>query len=352
MATLSEKLEALSKPGSLFEPVKDGAVRCLACAHRCLIKPGARGICQMRLNRDGQLMVPWGYVAGAAVDPIEKKPFMHFLPGAKALTFGMLGCNFHCDFCQNWVSSQALRDPASASSGNYIQLATPEELVQSAKEAGAEIIASSYNEPLITTEWAVDIFTCARREGLRCVYVSNGFATSEVVHSLKPVLDGYKVDLKCMTDEKYRSLGGRLQVVLDTIKLAHELGMWVEVVTLVIPNFNDSNEELWEMARALLAISADIPWHVTAFYPTYKHLGAERTSAEILQRAADIGQEAGLRFVYAGNLPGRVGPLENTFCPKCSQPLVRRSGYFVRENRITKEGTCPNCGEKIAGVWH
>ena len=306
----------------------------------------------MRFNLDGRLMVPWGYVAGAAVDPIEKKPFMHFLPGANALTFGMLGCNFHCDFCQNWISSQALRDPASTGSGNYIQITTPEELVQGAKEAGAEIIASSYNEPLITTEWAIDIFTIAKREGLRCVYVSNGFATPEALKALKPVLDGFKVDLKCMTDEKYRALGGRLQVVLDSIKFAHELGMWVEVVTLIIPNFNDSNEELWEMSRALVNISADIPWHVTAFYPTYKHLDEERTSAEILQRAADIGQEAGLNYVYAGNLPGRVGSLENTNCPKCQQQLVRRSGYFVRENRITADGSCPNCREKIPGIWH
>ena len=147
----------------------------------------------MRSNLDGQLMVPWGYVAGVAVDPIEKKPFMHFLPGAKALTFGMLGCNFHCDFCQNWVSSQALRDPASSGSGSYIQITTPEELVQGAIDAGARIIASSYNEPLITTEWAIDIFTIAKREGLRCVYVSNGFATSEVLIALRPVLDGLKI---------------------------------------------------------------------------------------------------------------------------------------------------------------
>ncbi len=352
MSTLVERLDALSKPGWLYEPGNNAAVRCTACAHRCLIKPGSRGICQMRSNLDGKLMVPWGYVAGLAVDPIEKKPFMHFLPGAKALTFGMLGCNFHCDFCQNWVSSQALRDPASSGSGNYIQITTPEELVQNAKETGAEIIASSYNEPLITTEWAIDIFSIAKREGLRCVYVSNGFATPKVLNALKHVLDGFKVDLKCMTDEKYRALGGRLQVVLDSIKLAHDLGMWVEVVTLVIPNFNDSNEELWEMARALVSISADIPWHVTAFYPTYKRLDAEHTSAEILQRAADIGQEAGLRFVYAGNLPGRVGSLENTNCPKCQQPLVRRSGYFVRENRITAGGLCPICGEAIPGIWH
>lgn len=351
MVALFEKLDALSKPGWLFEPGENRSMRCLACAHHCHIKPAGRGICQMRFNRDGQLMVPWGYVAGTAVDPIEKKPFMHFLPGSKALTFGMLGCNFHCDFCQNWVSSQALRDPASARSGDYIRRVTPEELVHSAIEEGAEIIASSYNEPLITTEWAVEIFTLAKREGLRCVYVSNGFATPEVMLKLKPVLDGYKVDLKCFSDEKYHSVGGKLQVVLDTIKLAHELGMWVEVVTLVIPEFNDSNEELWGMARTLASISMDIPWHVTAFYPTYKHLDAERTSPEILQRAADIGQEAGLRYVYAGNLPGRVGPLEDTFCPKCHQLLVQRSGYFIHENRITNEGCCPNCGETIAGVW-
>lgn len=351
MATLADKLDGLSKPGWLFEPLEDDEIRCLACAHRCVIKPGKRGFCLMRFNRGGQLMVPWGYVAGAAIDPIEKKPFMHFLPGSDALTFGMLGCNFHCDFCQNWVSSQALRDPASEENGGYIQAVTPDQFVQKAKLAGVKIIASSYNEPLITTEWAIEIFTVARREGLRCVYVSNGFATPESVRALQPVLDGYKVDLKCMTDEKYRSLGGRLQVVLDTIKLASELGMWVEVVTLVIPGFNDSNEELWEMSHTLASISADIPWHVTSFYPTYKHLQGERTSAEILQRAADIGQEAGLRYVYAGNLPGRVGTLENTYCPKCNHLLVQRSGYFVNANRITEVGTCPNCGEKIAGVW-
>jgi pyruvate formate lyase activating enzyme len=231
-------------------------------------------------------------------------------------------------------------------------MVTPEELVNEAKAAGAEIIASSYNEPLITTEWSIDIFTIAKKKGFRCVYVSNGFATKEVLNALKPFLDGLKIDLKCMTDKKYRTLGGRLQVVLDSIKLAHELGMWVEVVTLIIPSFNDSNEELWEMSRALVSISADIPWHVTAFYPTYKHTDVGHTSAEILQRAADIGQEAGLRFVYAGNLPGRVGSLENTNCPKCQQPLVRRSGYFVRENRITAEGLCPICGETIPGIWH
>lgn len=306
----------------------------------------------MRFNKDGVLMAPWGYVAAANVDPIEKKPFMHFLPGADALTFGMLGCNFHCDFCQNWVSSQALRDPASEGSGAYIQEVSPRELVDYALRSGARIIASSYNEPLITSEWAIEIFKLAKRDGLRTVYVSNGFATPEVLHALQPVLDGYKVDLKCMTDEKYRSLGGRLQTVLDTIQLAHDLGMWVEVVTLVIPGFNDGNDELWESARFLMSVSPDIPWHVTSFYPTYKHLEGERTSAEILQRAAEIGQEAGVKYVYAGNLPGKVGSLEDTHCPSCGQRLIHRSGFFVIENRVTAAGFCPNCAEKIAGIWH
>lgn len=351
MKSIAEKLDALTQKGRLFSKEADNAVRCQACAHRCLIKPGKRGVCQMRFNRDGQLYVPWGYVAAANVDPIEKKPFMHFLPGNNALTFGMLGCNFHCDFCQNWVSSQALRDPASESSLRYIQQTSPQELVDYALRSGAEIIASSYNEPLITTEWAIDIFKIAKQQELRCVYVSNGYATPEVLKALQPYLDGYKIDLKCMSDENYRKLGGSLQVVLDSIKLAHELGMWVEVVTLVIPDFNDSNDELWKSASYLASVSKDIPWHVTAFYPTYKRLDTPNTSSETLQRAAEIGQEAGLHYVYAGNLPGRVGSLENTYCPNCQTLLIERMGYMIRSYSITKEGTCPTCGQKIAGVW-
>ena len=350
MQDFADRLDALTHPGWLFDK-ENSAVSCHACAHRCLIQPGKRGICQMRVNNDGELRVPWGYVAAANVDPIEKKPFMHFLPGSDALTFGMLGCNFHCDFCQNWISSQALRDPASASSERYIQKISSKELVRYALRSGAEIIASSYNEPLITSEWAIDIFKHARENGLKTVYVSNGFATPEVLHALQPFLDGFKIDLKCMTDENYRSVGGNLQVVLDTIKLAYDLGMWVEVVTLVIPEFNDSNEELWKTARYLSGISTDIPWHVTAFYPTYKHMDASRTPADTIQRAAEIGQEAGLRYVYAGNLPGRVGSLENTYCPHCQALLIERTGYFVQSNRVTADGTCPDCGKPIAGVW-
>ena len=351
MKTIQEKLDSLAKAGFLFSAEDGRAVRCQACAHRCLIQPGRRGICQMRFNREGLLYVPWGYVAAANVDPIEKKPFAHFLPGSDVLTFGMLGCNFHCDFCQNWVSSQTLRDPDSDSSIGYIQQVSAGDLVAYAVRSGAKAVASSYNEPLITSEWAIEIFKAAKEQGLRCAYVSNGYATPEALQALRPYLDGYKIDLKCMTDAAYRELGGSLQVVLDCIRMARELGLWVEVVTLVIPGFNDSNEDLWEMARYLASVSNDIPWHVTAFHPMYKRLDASATDSETVQRAAEIGQEAGLRYVYAGNLPGRVGSLEDTHCPKCQTMLIERRGYLIRSNKITPEGACPVCGQKIAGVW-
>ncbi len=349
--SLADHLDAMTRPSILATKLEDGRVQCFACAHRCTLKPGQRGICKVRFNHEGELRVPWGYVAAANIDPIEKKPFMHFLPGQDAMTFGMLGCNFRCDFCQNWVSSQALRDPASEGAGRYVQKTSPERLVQYALQSEARIIASSYNEPLITSEWAIDIFKTAKEAGLYRVYVSNGFATPEIVHALQPYLQGFKIDLKCMSDKHYKELGGNLQTVLDTIALAQQLGMWVEVVTLVIPDFNDSNEELWDTARFLANISLDIPWHVTAFYPTYKRTQTAPTSPEILQRAADIGQEAGLRYVYAGNRPGRVGSLENTYCPKCYHLLIERRGFYVIKNNLQADGTCPNCGAAIAGVW-
>ncbi|NMB62770.1 MAG: AmmeMemoRadiSam system radical SAM enzyme [Chloroflexi bacterium] len=349
--SLSDMLDALTISARFAENLPDQRVRCYACAHRCVLKPGQRGVCKMRFNHAGELRVPWGYVTAANIDPIEKKPFMHFLPGASAMTFGMLGCNFHCDFCQNWLSSQALRDPASDGAGRYIEKTSPQHLVSYAQRSAARIIASSYNEPLITSEWAVDIFEPARQAGLYCVYVSNGFATPEILHALQPYLHGLKIDLKCMSDPHYRELGGSLQVVLDTISLAHALGIWVEVVSLIIPDFNDSNDELWNMSHFLAGVSPDIPWHVTAFYPTYKRLQTQPTSADILLRAADIGQEAGLHYVYAGNLPGRVGSLENTYCPHCNTLLIKRSGYHIRDYQITASGDCPKCGTKIAGIW-
>lgn len=344
-------LDALARPAELALAEADGAVRCLACAHRCLVRPGKRGICQVRFNDGGQLYAPWGYVAALQADPVEKKPFFHLFPGATALTFGMLGCDFHCGYCQNWLTSQALRDPASNSSIQLIREVDASELVTLARRSGAEILVSSYNEPLITSEWAASIFRQARLAGLKCAFVSNGNATPEALAYLHPWLDAYKVDLKSMREASYRQLGGVLKHVLETIERAHGMGLWLEVVTLMVPGFNDSNEELWEAARFLRNISADIPWHVTAFHPDYKMTDHDRTAASSLVRAAEIGREAGLNFVYAGNLPGRVEEYENTFCPHCNHRLIRREQFSLREYHITAGGKCPKCGGLVPGRW-
>jgi pyruvate formate lyase activating enzyme len=348
---MATDLDQMTIKGKLFEKLDDNMVRCFACAHRCTIRPGKRGVCQMRFNLDGDLRVPWGYVAGAQTDPIEKKPFTHFLPGSDALTFGMLGCNFHCSFCQNWESSQTLRDPCTEESAQTIQRISPEKLVDFAVRSGAKIIASSYNEPLITSEWAMDIFQIGRKKDIRCVFVSNGFATPETLDFLHPNLDGLKVDLKSFQEKQYHAMGGKLQPVLDTIQKAHQIGLWVEVVTLVIPGFNDSDAELWDISRFLVSVSVDIPWHVTAFHPDYQMQDRDGTPASTLQRAAEIGQEAGLRYVYAGNLPGKVGSMEDTFCPSCQNRLIQRRGYTLLDYQITASSTCPKCGAIIAGVW-
>ena len=351
MTTAADFLDRLTIEGVLYEKLADDAVRCTACAHRCLVREGRRGICQVRFNRRGVLHVPWGYVAGLHADPVEKKPFYHLLPGEAALTFGMLGCNFHCDFCQNWLSSQVLRDPAADESAGYIQRLSPEQILLAAQRSRSGVIASSYNEPLITSEWAAAVFRLAKGAGLKTAYVSNGYATPQVLEYLRPVLDAYKIDLKCMQDKHYRKLGGVLYNVLDGIRRAHDLGLWVEVVTLVVPGFNDSNEELMDAARFITSVSPDIPWHVTAFHPDYQMTDRAPTSVSTLVRAAEIGEEAGLRYVYAGNIPGRTKDYENTYCPRCRALLIQRTGYTLYAYHLTAEGTCPKCGTKVAGVW-
>jgi pyruvate formate lyase activating enzyme len=598
MTTVADILDELTRDGELYETLKDNSVRCYACGHRCLIREGKRGICQVRFNEGGKLRVPWGYVAALQSDPVEKKPFFHVLPGSNALTFGMLGCDFHCGYCfigdtmvvtnrgpialqevfnlgtplqkqpdgeisipfdlkaitssgklhkikavfrhpyegemikikpyylpsitctpdhrvyatedqntepymvqakdltnhhylvvprrfhlpslpivdameyidaykpardipwmiwpkerviarlpaetkpnrnatfmspyhasdmnvalqekssrepwfsksntitrygnsdvdrkiieieefylipireiaresfkghvfnlevdeehnylanfllvsncQNWLTSQAMRDPHSDVSVNYVRHVTPEKMVQFAHDTDASIVVSSYNEPLITSEWAVAIFKEAKAAGLMCAYVSNGNNTPEVMEYLRPYISAYKVDLKCMQDKNYRKLGGVLQNTLDGIQRARAMGLWVEVVTLIVPGFNDSNEELWDAARFLASLSPDIPWHVTAFHKDYKMTEPDNTPAQTLLRASEIGREAGLRYVYAGNLPGRVVEYENTFCPNCNQIVVGRTGYVITEYHLTGEGKCPNCGTRVPGIW-
>ncbi len=351
--SLQDQLDHLTVPGELVEPIsrEDNAVRCLACGHRCYIRPGRRGICQVRYNDNGTLRVPANYVGALQVDPIEKKPFFHVTPGQPILSFGMLGCDFRCDYCQNWQISQTLRDDRAGR--DYIPI-TAAELIALAKSRGSRAVASTYNEPLITTEWAVEIFKQAKAAQMRTVYVSNGNGTPEVIDYLKPWLDGYKIDLKTMQDKHYRKyLGGVLQHVLDTIRRVYEAGIWLEVLTLLVPGFNDSNDELWDAARAIRAVSPDIPWHVTAFHPDYKMTDRGRTPSETLIRAAEIGTEAGLNYVYAGNLPGRSGEWEDTRCPTCQMTLIKRVGFSVRFDRLTAaRGVCPQCNTQIPGIWH
>ena len=348
---LADLLDSMTVEGELYEHLPNGDVRCTACGHRCLIRPGRRGICKVRFNQEGVLNVPWGYVEALQSDPTEKKPFYHLLPGSDTLTFGMLGCDFHCDYCQNWVSSQTLRDPASDVAGAYIQQVTPEEVVRYGLEMGARVVGSSYNEPLINSEWAAAVFQQAIAADMKCVYISNGNATLEVLNYLSPYLVGFKIDLKTMQDRQYRRLGGVLQNVLDTIRLAYERGLWVEVVTLVVPGFNDSTDELMDAARFIASISPDIPWHVSAFRKNYRMTDPENTTPEALIRAAEIGQEAGLNYVYAGNLPGRVGEYEHTFCPSCYKRLIERLGYVILGYHLTDDGACPQCGTEIVGIW-
>jgi pyruvate formate lyase activating enzyme len=505
VSPLGEVLARQTQEGELYSRLANDRVRCVACGHRCLIPPGQQGICKVRFNEGGKLQVPHGYVGALQLDPVEKKPFFHALPGSSALSFGMLGCDYHCGYCfapgtevetrggprvidslfrggeavfetgadavavrpglevlthrgrsrpvrgvfrhhyrgplmailprggseihatpdheflvsaraarglpppsffmpasaltaefdllvpsadgsfrkrpieetrilsydgpvynleveedrtylvqgaavhncQNWLTSQALRDPKAVSRPQEV---SPADLVGLARKHGARIMTSTYNEPLITSEWAVEIFREAKAAGLVCSYVSNGNATPEVLDYIQPFVSLYKVDLKSFRDRHYRELGGTLERVLWTIRALHERGFWVEVVTLTVPGFNDSDEELREIARFLVSVSPDIPWHVTAFHPDYKMTDPENTGVATLLRAAEIGVAEGLRFVYAGNLPGRVGNWENTYCPGCSALLIERYGFRVLANRIP-QGRCPDCARTIPGFW-
>jgi pyruvate formate lyase activating enzyme len=332
----------------LTERLDGNRIRCLACGHRCPIAEGQSGVCKVRFNRGGKLYAPWGYVGGVQCDPVEKKPFFHVSSGALAYSFGMLGCDLHCSYCQNWVTSQALRENVS---GIRPVSATPEQLVDEAVRLGARVLVSTYNEPLITAEWAAAIFRLAKSAGLITGFVSNGNATPQVLDYLRPVLDLYKVDLKSFDEQHYHSLGGRLQPILDAIRLIHQMGFWLEIVTLIVPGFNDSEQELKGMADFLASVSPDIPWHVTAFHQDYRMTDPANTTPEMLLRAAEIGKSAGLRYVYAGNQPSRVGGLENTRCPSCHSLLVERLGYLIRGYHLTAEGRCPGCGLQIPGRW-
>ena len=350
--TLEDTLREYSAPAELCEKLADGRVRCLACAHKCVIQPGSAGVCKVRFNDGGGLKVPWGYISGCSLDPIEKKPFFHALPGALTFSFGMLGCNFKCSFCQNYLTSQVLRDPGCHI--GELEPTTPERLAASARDAGAPFIVSTYNEPLITAEWSVAVFKEARKSGIRSAYVSNGYASPEVLEYIRPYVDLYKVDLKTFNGENYLKVaGGKLADVLKAIELIHAKGFWLEIVTLLIPGFNDSDTELQSLASFISGISKDIPWHITAFYPAYNMTDRGATPPATLLKARETGLKKGLKYVYTGNIPGQG--FEDTKCPSCGKIVLTRRGFQILNNtiKVTKKskGLCSHCATPIPGVW-
>ena len=335
---------------ALVEHLENNRVRCFSCGHCCPIPEGQPGVCKVRFNRGGKLYVPWGYTAGMQCDPIEKKPFFHAYPGALAYSFGMLGCDLHCGYCQNWVTSQALRDPNAVSPPIEV---TPETMVREALDQGAKVMVSTYNEPLITSEWAVAVFKEARAAGLVTGFVSNGNGTPQVLDYLRPWIDLYKVDLKSFDDRHYHELGGRIGPILDSIRRIYAMGLWLEIVTLLIPNFNDSDDELRRLTEFIASVSPDIPWHVTAFHTDYKMQGENErdTTVEDLLRAVEIGRDAGLHYIYAGNLPGMVEEWEDTRCPRCqrdSDPPLR-----IPHRRLSPHAgrPLPRLLHQIPGRW-
>ncbi len=333
------------KEARFYEKREGKRVKCHLCFHECSIKDGSRGICGVRENRAGSLFtLVYGKSISEAVDPIEKKPLFHFLPGTNIFSIATVGCNFKCLHCQNYSISQA-----PAGQGEIPgETLPPERIVFLAQQTGCQSIAYTYTEPTIFLEYAMDTAKLASLGGLKNVFVTNGYITPEALRAMKPYLDGANIDLKSFSEDFYRKVcGARLQPVLDSIRLYKDLGIWIEVTTLVIPNHNDSEDELRRIARFIADTDRDIPWHVSQFYPTYRLLDQPRTPLKILERARQIGFEEGLKYVYQGNVPGAEG--ENTYCPGCGKLLIERFGYTNRTYAIVG-GRCPDCGEEISGV--
>lgn len=345
---LSKILDKLVKEAELYEKLDNKKVHCYACQHNCKIPENSRGICQVRYNKKGALYSPFNYIAALQLDPIEKKPLFHVYPGINALTFGMMGCDFHCAYCQNWNISQTLRN---ADAGVRPRQFSAENIIQIAKQQNAQAIVSSYNEPLITSEWSQEIFKLAKKENLITAYISNGNASIEALEYIRPNTDCYKVDLKSFNEKNYRKLGGQLKNIINSIENIYKKGFWLELVTLLIPGFNDSKDEIKNMARFIKNISPDIPWHISAFHKDYKMKDPNNTEAKDLIKAVEIAYSEGLNFVYAGNRPGQVKNYQNTYCPKCKQLLVERIAYVVTKYNINSESCCNICNHKIPGLW-
>lgn len=353
-----------------WEALPDGRVLCTLCPHDCRIPAGGRGACGVRYNKEGVLYtLVYDKVVSRSVEPVEKKPLYHFYPGSAAYSIGTVGCNLRCAFCQNWGISQWPKEHLPkriALSGNVEtqepicprlaeleqaipgERVTPEALIEAALTAGASSVAYTYTEPTIFYELAYDTGVLATQRGLKNIFVTSGYINEAPLRELATVLDAANIDLKYFKEESYRRISRvRMQPILDAIRLYHELGVWVEVTTLVIPGVNDSDEELKDIAEFVRSVGVEVPWHVSQFYPAHKMLDRPVTPTETLRRAGDIGRAAGLRYVYEGNVPGEKG--ENTYCYECDALLIDRYGFYVRANRIRGEH-CPDCGASIDGV--
>ena len=334
------------KEARLYKALEAGRVECTLCAHRCQINPGKFGVCGVRENRDGKLMSHvYGEVIAAHVDPIEKKPFFHFLPGTTSFSIATVGCNFRCPFCQNWELSQASKKEKSGGRGYAL---SPEDVVRNALDQGCRSISYTYTEPTIFFEYAYDTAVLAKKSGLANNFVTNGFMTAEALETIQPYLDAANVDLKAFRNETYKKVcRARLEPVLDSIRLMRKLGIWVEITTLVVPGMNDGEEELRDIARFIAGVDPDIPWHISRFHPDYKYTDAKPTPIETMRKAFTIGRKEGLRYVYIGNV---MGEGDFTLCPKCLRPLIQRRGFWVEDNRV-QDGRCPYCKAPIAGVF-
>jgi pyruvate formate lyase activating enzyme len=327
------------------KPARTASVRCNLCSHRCVIPPGKLGACCVRENVDGRLYtLVYDRTISQNVDPIEKKPFFHFQPGTKAFSIATPGCNFRCAFCQNWEISQMPREGAMM--GVPLK---PASVAKAAQRHGCASVAYTYTEPTIFAEYALDCAAEAKALGLKNVFVSNGYMTPELIERMEGLIDGINVDLKAGRGEFYRRISGAaLQPVLKNLKLLRQHGIWLEVTTLVIPGLNDTDEELRWVARYLCdEVGADTPWHISRFFPQYEMADTPPTPAHVLQKAYEIGKEAGLQYVYVGNLPGNQ--TESTFCPSCGTMVIERTGYWLGKRHL-RDGKCASCGTEIAGV--
>lgn len=331
----------------LYEKLPDRKVRCRLCHHRCTVKPGRRGICNVRENQDGLLnTLVYGKLIARHIDPIEKKPLFHVMPGSLSYSIATVGCNFSCRFCQNADIAQMPADRDGMILGDTV---SPEAVVRSAEKGGCRSIAYTYTEPTVYFEMAFETARIARQRGILNVFVSNGYMTPEAVEKIRPFLDAANIDLKAFSDDFYKTYcGARLEPVKETLKAMKKAGIFLEVTTLVIPGLNDAPEEMAALAGFIAAeLGPETPWHVSRFHPVYRLTDRPPTPVATLIEARDIGLAAGLKYVYMGNVPGSGG--EDTSCPGCGKTVIRRQGFHVSKNRL-KNGSCPECGEKIHGL--